>query len=293
MRVLVLHRVRLCAAAVLAACVWAGPVCAQDAPRIQVLEVPAQARGEVSRPGLWREFSLYEPEVSTDVADVKRPILFFLHGAGRRGQDPSKVQSLPPLAAAGNGHDYPFIIAAPQVIAGRTSSEAAVLNELETFFEDVIQMTDADRSRVYIVGQSMGARATWDLLMRNPNYFAAAVPIAGWSNSVNQAAALTDIPIWAFHGRLDNTIKVERSIEIIDAIEAAGGDNARLTIYEDAGHSVWWQTLRKDSDVYPWLVAQQLPEPGAAAVVSSMAGLLLLRRPASHVTHTAPANSHR
>lgn len=247
---------------------------------VVTLPVPAQADGEVHNPGLWEEYSLYRP-AHTEADGQQLPILFFLHGAGRRGTDPSQVQSLPPLAAAANGHEYPFIIAAPQVRPQRSTGESRVLDELEVFMEDVIEMTNADRSRVYIAGQSMGGRGTWDLMMRKPDYFAAGIPIAGASNTVPRAARLIDVPIWAFHGRLDKVVPVERSIELIDAIEAAGGQKAQLTIYEDGKHDVWWRTLNRNSEVYDWMLAQQnhdIPEPSSIASVALLTGLLTYRR---------------
>lgn len=247
--------------------------------------VPAQAAGEVQRPGLWEEFSLYHL-APTEAHDEQFPILFFLHGTGRHGPDPAQVQGLPPLAAAVGGHGFPFIIAAPQVREGRSTGESRVQDELEVFFEDVIKMTNADQSRICLVGQSVGGRGAWDLLMRKPDYFAAAVPIEGASGTVPKASTLTEVPIWAFHGRLDDVVPVESSIELIDTIRAAGVTQARITIYEDGGHSVWWQALAKDAEVYDWLLSQQngtVPEPSSMTSVLVFTAVCLNRRTTSRL----------
>ena len=42
-------------------------------------------------------------------------------------------------------------------------------------------MPEVDTQRVYIIGLSMGAMGTYDLVVRYPEIFAAAVPICGLS----------------------------------------------------------------------------------------------------------------
>jgi predicted peptidase len=197
------------------------------------------------------EYLLYLPPAhDPEVQSV--PVLFFLHGAGKRGDDLNKVASLAPPLQAENGRDFPFAIAAPQCLEGRnwTSSPA----ELMQFMEEVVDRFNGDRDRIYICGQSMGGAGTWRMLVDYPDYFAAAMPICG-SGDVQKASSLVEIPIWVFHGRLDNVVPVARSIEMVEAIEAAGGTRAKLTIYEDVGHSSWYKAF-KEPALYDWMLNQ-------------------------------------
>ena len=69
----------------------------------------------------------------------------------------------------------------------------------------------------------MGGFGTWDLLARRPDLFAAAVPICGGGDETT-AAKIAKIPIWAFHGAKDATVKVSRTRNMIEALKKAGGD---------------------------------------------------------------------
>jgi predicted peptidase len=194
-----------------------------------------------------------------DLAEDPLPVLFFLHGAGRRGSDLNQVATLAPPAQAEKGTAFSFAVVAPQCRTGR--NWAASTAELMQFIEEVITRFNFDRDRVYLCGQSMGGYGTWSLLTNYPDFFAAAIPVCGGGDP-SLASKLVDIPIWAFHGRLDNTVPVRRSIEMVEAIKDAGGTQARLTIYEDVGHSSWFRAF-KEPDLYDWMLRQSkgVPSP--------------------------------
>jgi predicted peptidase len=48
----------------------------------------------------------------------------------------------------------------------------------------------------------MGGLGTWDWVERRPQFFAGAVPMAGYPD-FSRAAAVKDTPIWAFHHQID------------------------------------------------------------------------------------------
>ena len=62
-----------------------------------------------------------------------------------------------------------------------------------------------DTDRVYIAGQSMGGYGTWDMIMRNPDMFAAAMPQCA-AGDVTQAESLKTMAVWAHHGEIDDTV---------------------------------------------------------------------------------------
>ena len=63
---------------------------------------------------------------------------------------------------------------------------------------------------------------------------------------------LKDMPIWAFHGAKDSVVPVEESKDLVEAINARGG-NAKLTIYPDANHDSWTETYN-NQELYDWLL---------------------------------------
>lgn len=122
-----------------------------------------------------------------------------------------------------------------------------------------------DPGRLYITGLSLGGYGVWDAIERWPTYFAAAIPIAG-AGDPSKAAAIKNLPIWAFQGSADNVVPVLGSRDMIAAIEAAGG-HPRYTEYPGAGHVVWGYvygttgTSQNTPGVMPWLFSQKQPEP--------------------------------
>jgi predicted peptidase len=100
----------------------------------------------------------------------------------------------------------------------------------------------------------MGGYGTWDLAARRPELFAAAVPICG-GGDVKMADKLAKVPIWVFHGDKDGAVPVERSREMIAAIEKAGG-KPKYTEYKGVGHDSWTATYR-DPKVIAWLFEQK------------------------------------
>ena len=115
-------------------------------------------------------------------------------------------------------------------------------------------MYSVDARRVYLTGLSMGGYGTWELAARQPQRFAAVVPICGGGDE-RQASRLSALPIWAFHGAADNVVFPIRSQKMVDAIRAAGG-KIQYTQYPGVGHNSWNQAYRSD-ELLKWLFAQR------------------------------------
>ncbi len=45
--------------------------------------------------------------------------------------------------------------------------------------------------------------------------------------------------MWVFHGDADDVISVKESIRIVNYIDQAEGENAKLTIYQGVSHNSW------------------------------------------------------
>ena len=100
----------------------------------------------------------------------------------------------------------------------------------------------------------MGGYAAWQLAMSLPDLFAAVTPVCGGGMYWN-AQRLKNIPIWAFHGKIDTTVLVAESIHMVEAVNANGG-HAKLTIYPDAGHNAWDPTF-SDPAYWSWILQQR------------------------------------
>jgi predicted peptidase len=122
------------------------------------------------------------------------------------------------------------------------------------------QYSGIDSNRLYITGLSNGGYGTWDAIERWPNYFAAAVPIAG-AGDPSKAAVLKNLPIWAFQGTADSIVPISGSRDMIAAIRAAGG-HPKYTEFAGQSHEVWPYVYSLGvsplnvTDFFPWLFSQ-------------------------------------
>lgn len=198
------------------------------------------------------------------------PLVFFLHGAGERGDD-NKAQlkhGVADIVAWLDAHEAGFKFVAGQVPAGKrwvevdwaAASHSMPAEPSETmgllleFMDTLLADPATDTNRVYATGISMGGFGTWDLISRRPEVFAAALPICGGAD-VAQASRIASIPIWTFHGSKDASVPVIRSRSIMAALWAAGSD-AHYREYPDAPHDVWTRTYR-DPEALSWFFAQK------------------------------------
>jgi predicted peptidase len=177
------------------------------------------------------------------------PLMLFLHGAGERGDDLNKVKVHGPPKIVEKQKGFPFIVVSPQCPEDDwwTKRTEVLINLLD----DIVARYDVDTERIYLTGLSMGGYGSWALASEYPDRFAAVVPICGGGNRI-MSIFLKDMPIWAFHGAKDGVVPVEESRDLVEAINARGG-NAKLTIYPEANHDSWTETYN-NQEVYDWLL---------------------------------------
>ena len=215
------------------------------------LELLYEAKEFISDDGDTLRYRIMLPP---DMADGQEyPLVLFLHGAGERGSDNTAqlTWGLDAFADEDFRPEHPAIVIAPQApeqtfwanlnwreegtrLMDEPSKPLALTYKL---LLSTISEYPVDENRLYITGLSMGGFGTWDLIARYPDLFAAAMPICGGGDPA-KAHLLTDMPIWAFHGALDNVVPPELSRDMIDAIREAGGLPG-YTEYPDMDHFSW------------------------------------------------------
>jgi len=181
--------------------------------------------------------------------DKQYPILLFLHGAGTRGTDLAPLASNPFFKITAALDFFPFITIAPLCHADTWFD---LMDVLQSLVHHIASAPYTDAQRIYLMGNSMGGYATWQLAMSMPEYFAAICPICGGGMYWN-ASRLVNVPVWAFHGAKDDTVYVQESIWMTEAINRCGGQ-AKLTIYPENGHDSWSDTYT-NPEVYQWLLS--------------------------------------
>ena len=213
-------------------------------------------------------YRLFRP--SGVMAGQKLPLVLFLHGMGERGTDNQlQLTWIGGLVNATRSGPYAAYVLAPQIDTSMWfqsfNSNPTVGMELTLkALHQVINTENVDTSRIYVTGLSMGGMGTWDALRREPNTFAAAVPMSG-GGDVNTASLIKDIPVWAFHGSADPIVPVSATRDMIQALRDAGG-SPKYTEVAGGGHVIWDPIYYDQSHtLYPWLFAQRRSDVAAPA----------------------------
>ncbi len=179
----------------------------------------------------------------------KYPVIILLHGAGSRGDDINILLDNPYFKITAKHTGFPFITVAPQCSENTWFDMFEQLKRLAT---EIAFAEFADSQRIYLMGPSMGGYGTWQLAMSLPELFAAIVPICGGGMYWN-AARLANVPVWAFHGAKDPTVRLEESVKMVEGVNKLGG-KAELTVYPENQHDAWSDTY-SNYEVFKWLLS--------------------------------------
>jgi dienelactone hydrolase len=188
----------------------------------------------------------------------KWPVILFLHGASERGNDGvlPTTYGLGPIIWQREAN-FPFIAVFPQCedMQGRLlkgwSPDSADSRRALKILEQVEKDYSVDKKREILTGWSMGGYGAWEWAAADPQRWLSVVPIAGGGDPAS-AAKLKDVPIWAWHGAKDRSVRPEQSRKMIEAARAAGGE-PRYTEVADGDHNVWMQVYEDDS-LYAWML---------------------------------------
>lgn len=172
-------------------------------------------------------------------ADGKFPLVVFMHGHGECGPDDGSEVDLVAkhgfLKHVAAGTDYPFMIVAPQCPRG--NYWGSYVESLNRFLDYVLETCPVDPDRVTLTGLSMGGTATWLWGMGNPDRFAALAPVCGEGISW-YGGSLARIPIWTFHGDIDESVTPHATLAMVSRINKRGG-NAKFTVLAGVKHNAW------------------------------------------------------
>jgi predicted peptidase len=203
---------------------------------------------------------------------IQYPLVVFLHGSSGSGRDNEKQLSRANMfgsllwALPENQERHPCYILAPQtdvnwpcviIEPGKRPKLCPGLGMgAKLAFEIIDKVTEeqaVDKDRIYVTGHSMGGAGTWHMIAQRPDFFAAAVPVSGLPD-LSTAPLIKDIPIWNFHGEIDNIEPVATSRRMIAEVTKAGGQPLH-TEFPGVGHNVFmW--VYTEPGLVEWLFAQ-------------------------------------
>lgn len=232
-----------------------------------------KAESFTSSKGTKINYRIYLPKDYS--AEKEYPLILFLHGAGQAGSDNESQLKLGICEPFKNKSSeiYDCIVLAPQCPSGckwvdveswgdckydsEKIPESAPLAAVVELFNWAKTAYSVDKDRVYVTGLSMGGYGTWDLLVRHPDLFAAAMPLCGGAD-YRKAELIKDIPIWTFHGKQDGVVPYQGTEKMANAIKELGG-NCRFTLYPTMEHGIW-PTVYAREDILPWLLSKKLSD---------------------------------
>lgn len=186
------------------------------------------------------------------------PLLLFLHGMGERGTNLQRLSATGLPKLLDEGLELPYLVLMP--LCPEDSFWNDEHEALHALVEYITENYAVDASRRAITGLSMGGFGTYEMLTRYPQMFSAGVPICGGIGSLYTRfflENLKEIPLWIFHGRLDEQVPVEESLTIHDRLLKLGAQGVKLTVYDDLNHDSWSATYA-NPQVYDFLLEPRL-----------------------------------
>lgn len=202
------------------------------------------------------------------------PLVLFLHGAGERGRDNEAqlVHGSQMWLNPVNRETYPAFVLFPQcpegefwaydgrpedLAPGAMPVDPPVSKQvrlLTTLLATYLDRPDVDRSRIYVMGLSMGGMCTFDLICRYPEVFAAAVPICG-SVYPPRLASVHGVAVSIYHGDNDTTVPTEASRQAYRFLKSIGAD-VRYKEFVGCTHGSWNPAFN-EPDFMSWLFSQK------------------------------------
>jgi poly(3-hydroxybutyrate) depolymerase len=183
------------------------------------------------------------------------PLILALHGSGESGTDNLAQLTAYRMATTWadpvNQAAHPCFVAAPQSPSmDGWSPFAGVLIDL---VDSLCRQYSIDTNRLIVTGLSMGGYGTWVLIDRYPGKFAAAVPMSGGLDTIHDAL-FHNVPIWDFHGAIDNVVPVSESRRLIDTMERLGRSvvftNGHGSDYRGTPDSLLQQAVEAHDDLF-------------------------------------------
>jgi poly(3-hydroxybutyrate) depolymerase len=236
-------------------------------PRVSAQIPEFERHSFTAQTGLTMPYRLVKPINRTTSRPY--PLVLFLHGGGDVGTDNEKQLTWFPNCLTDSIAAHPCYIVVPQCpsldigwssfphfpdVATPPEPPLAIATVLELI--DSIRASDSltiDGNRVYVIGYSLGAEGTFDILTRRPQLFAAAIPISGIGDTA-KAYLYKNVPLWIFHGTDDSINHVTYSRMIVAKLQSLGV-TTKYSEYENMDHYITWKVYG-EPDLVPWLFSQ-------------------------------------
>ena len=176
-------------------------------------------------------------------------LIVFLHGLDAVGTDNEKqlkwdmIRNIYRYLAQKDQH---AIILAPQIPVGNWD---AMATNVKALIDNIIDAENVDRSRIYICGYSLGAKGTWSMIQKYPNFFAGALSAGSPSTpltNADQYSRTLSTPIWAGNGSAEKDATAQ-----MNRLRQMGAD-VKYSYKREWGHGEACSSVFND-ECFDWL----------------------------------------
>lgn len=186
--------------------------------------------------GQVENYAVYLPKTWDGISLL--PTILYLHGWGECGTDGLRQLYIGLGRALLNHCDrWPCIIVAPQ----KREHDAEWLDQRHWLNEmlNIVQTAyPVDLGRCAMTGLSQGGRGTLRLADQLLWSFRALAPVCPKADPAECVEKCSGVPVWLFHGDLDEVHAVSESIGIAEALQRASSP-VKLTRYAEVAHNAW------------------------------------------------------
>ena len=201
-------------------------------------------------------YYLYYPPGYSETASEPYPLLLFLHGGGESGQDLEALKTGGPPKMLAEGHEFPFLILAPQNPHAKQWWNVRAVKQL---LDSVVRTNRVDPDQIYLTGLSRGGSACWEMAVQYPDTFAAMAVVCGMAPVPYASWIDKQLAIWVFHGIEDRVIPFSESEQMVARLRELGY-NVTFTPYEGVGHNAWDRAYLTDG-LFEWFARQRRERP--------------------------------
>lgn len=201
-------------------------------------------------------FALYASKELS--AAQKYPLVLALHGKSQNDENGKQIGGwMRTFTKTENYAARPCIIVAPLCYQPFGGTGGGWYDKPGTETVDLVKKLmkslPIDDKRVYVIGYSMGGYGTCHLMNTEPRLFTAGVAVAGCTG-VDTANTFKKRPLWLFHAKDDEVVKVSGSQALAKALERSE-KTFKYTEYPTGGHGIIGKVF-DDPEVHTWLFTQ-------------------------------------
>lgn len=218
----------------------------------------------------YRSFNylLYKPHGSGDNSHL--PLIVVLHGSGEVGGSVSKLKHREPYKRLKSGAMVVnALVLMPQLPKGSWGKASAGLMRL---INHIVSEYDCDTNRISITGHSLGGAGAVEMLLKYPNYFAAAAILSPSVNYKRRMGSIAHVPMRFYYGGKETKF-ADYAKAMNSKVQSLGGESEIICI-KGEGHPIQHVWTDSQYELFAWMASKRIdnavayePDPSEPDIV--------------------------